>query len=1051
MNTPRWERAKDIFDSALDLPDGVRASYLSQSCGDDAELRREVEGLLAADAEASGFMNPAWLAPFSPFVAEAEFQLVAGDVVSGRFKIVRSLGDGGMGRVYEAHDSMLGVQVALKTLRPEISANPEVLFRFRQEVRIAHRITHPNVCRTYHLDHELRHIGPDDSSSIDVSFLTMEYLEGETLQQLLNRSERVPLERALHIARQMADAIAAAHEIGVIHRDIKPSNVMICPPRNAQTPATTDRVVMTDFGLAKFEAGARNNDLTSMSQPGRAMGTLAYMSPEQLQGKGVGAPSDIYAFGLVLYEMVTGVKAFPNSETMEAAYRRVIEAPPSPRTLAPALPDKWNEAVLGCLQIDPAARFQQATDVVAVLEGRLPRSSYARSSQQSALQRLSTLSRRKVATISLFVACVALSSIGLRYFSTRGDAAVAPGALVYLAPVKNETGEKLLDSVTELVQAGLEQSSRINLLDAGKVGDTLQHMTKPPDKVTDATTAREIAMRAGAARVVFITLTSTNKSYQMDVEIQQPDNTPERYRDHWIRSFNWTNTAPPSKSADIPLALLTQVRSVSDWIRSKAGESANDIARLDAPPEDATTNSWLALQDFTEAQEKFRTSHSNDAITLLRSAITLDPHFCLAYALLGDVLYADDQAAEGNRAYRNALELDGQRRISLRERDRIQGIIAQDTLDFQSASQAYREYTLYYPNDYFGWFRLARPLLMLGRTQESIDALLQAHKVGPDKAGAVVQLVRGYLVLQDKDNVNKWLEVLRKNYSRDDYLFALGPVQFVDEDTQAAELTFKQLSTSSNPAYRDAGIHLLADLYAEQGNNSAAEETLTYGINRQPRSVTLHIARAEVECASHDVTACLNDMDRALDLEPGPNNVIKASEILGREIANANAAESRALRSGLDELRTKGGEQFGLVADLEGHLLNGELLLAHDRPDAAVVEFRKAAMLDAPINPKEYLARALAAQSRSGALAVQSGLRESASLYRATAEHPERIWWFAPGYLPGSYADSLCSLLRLETTQVRSGSDRTALAQRLARLRPHSPTVLGLTYRSNGS
>jgi len=241
MNTPQWERAKEIFDAALDLEPDQWAGYLLRECGDDTALRHEVESLLKADADAGSFLNPNWLAPFTPFavpVPQPDFQLVPGDVVSDRFEIIRPLGDGGMGRVYEAHDSVLGVRVALKTLRPEISSNPEVLFRFRQEVRIAHRITHPNVCRTFHLDHELRQIGPDETSSIDLTFLTMEFLQGETLRQVLKRTGRIAPAQALPIAQQMAEAIEAAHQTGIVHRDIKPGNVMICPMTFGKKPVS---------------------------------------------------------------------------------------------------------------------------------------------------------------------------------------------------------------------------------------------------------------------------------------------------------------------------------------------------------------------------------------------------------------------------------------------------------------------------------------------------------------------------------------------------------------------------------------------------------------------------------------------------------------------------------------------------------------------------------------------------------------------------------------------------------------------------------------------
>jgi tRNA A-37 threonylcarbamoyl transferase component Bud32 len=292
--------------------------------------------------------------------------LGAGDIVSKRFQIVRRLGDGGMAQVYQAYDTELDVQVALKIIRPEISSRPEILARFRREVRIAQRVTHPNVCRTFHLDHELRQVGPDVDDFKEMFFLTMEYLDGETLRQLLKRRGILEPYEAAFIARQMAEALSAAHQSGIIHRDIKPSNVMIVSS-NTET-ALIDRVVITDFGLAKLETLARDNDATSISEPGCVMGTLAYMSPEQLQAQVVTPATDIYSLGLVLYEMVTGAKAFPDPESLAVTFRRIAQPPPSPRTLIPNLPDEWETLVLRCLQIDPANRFQHANDVIAVLD-----------------------------------------------------------------------------------------------------------------------------------------------------------------------------------------------------------------------------------------------------------------------------------------------------------------------------------------------------------------------------------------------------------------------------------------------------------------------------------------------------------------------------------------------------------------------------------------------------------------------------------------------------------------------------------------------------------
>jgi CRP-like cAMP-binding protein len=217
--------------------------------------------------------------------------LVAGDLVGGRFRIVRSLGGGGMGRVYQAHDTELGVPVALKIIRPEFSTDTEMLARFRREVLIARRITHPNVCRTFDLDHETRQLGEGPLESGEIVFLTMEYLDGETLRELLSRTGKLEPGEALLFASQMAAALTAAHQGGIVHRDIKPTNVMIVPSSSISAP--TARVVITDFGLASFAEASQGDDVTSITVPGRILGTLSYMAPEQLMGDTASPATDI--------------------------------------------------------------------------------------------------------------------------------------------------------------------------------------------------------------------------------------------------------------------------------------------------------------------------------------------------------------------------------------------------------------------------------------------------------------------------------------------------------------------------------------------------------------------------------------------------------------------------------------------------------------------------------------------------------------------------------------------------------------------------------------
>ncbi len=352
MDQDRWRAINRIFHAALDLAPDLRSAFLLTETENDLTLRVEIERLLDADSRAGSYLeSPILGAPFSLTDAGTEPLIQEDHLLSERFRIRRTLGEGGMGHVFEAFDVDLGVVVALKVIRPEIASNPEALARFRQEVRLAHSITHPNVCRTYDINRD--HITGQDGKSHELVFLTMEFLPGETLAARIRRDGPVPFAEAESIARQIADALTAAHTIGVIHRDIKPANVMLVPDRTSSNlPGivhTCMRAVITDFGLARLDGVTADPEAAALTRSFRPIGTLAYMAPEQLQGASTSSLTDIYAFGLVLFEMVTGQRAFPTDNPLAGLAERVAGPPPSARKLVPTLPEAWHRTIEGCL------------------------------------------------------------------------------------------------------------------------------------------------------------------------------------------------------------------------------------------------------------------------------------------------------------------------------------------------------------------------------------------------------------------------------------------------------------------------------------------------------------------------------------------------------------------------------------------------------------------------------------------------------------------------------------------------------------------------------
>jgi eukaryotic-like serine/threonine-protein kinase len=353
----------------------------------------------AADEPPRGALRPPAAEP--PATAE---------VLAGRFRIVRFIGHGGMGDVYEAEDLELGERVALKLVRAEIALVAGTLERFRREIHLARKVTHPNVCRIFDV---FRH-RPEGGAApgAEITFLSMELLAGETLEQRLRAGGRLHQEEALPIVVQITEALTAAHRAGVIHRDLKPANIMLVP-----TPAGEPRAVVTDFGLARAFGEGENLHLTVH---GDILGTPSYMAPEQVTGGEVTAATDIYALGAMVYEMVTGTPPFVGETNLSTAVKRLHEDPLPPRRRVPDLDPAWDAAILRCLERSPADRFAEARDVAAALGGER----LAPGPRQRRRRR-----RRVLAAAAAVIALAVLAAAGSRWLGApRGRAIVASAA-----------------------------------------------------------------------------------------------------------------------------------------------------------------------------------------------------------------------------------------------------------------------------------------------------------------------------------------------------------------------------------------------------------------------------------------------------------------------------------------------------------------------------------------------------------------------------------------------------------------------------------------------
>jgi serine/threonine protein kinase/tetratricopeptide (TPR) repeat protein len=1019
MDQDRWKTVNHIFHAALEVSPSERHAFVHSASNGDPELQAEVEILLKADQDAGSYLETPLL-PGELFSSSAP-PVSPGDVLCGRFQILRAVGEGGMGHVFEAYDSELAVHVALKIIRPEIASNPETLDRFRQEVRLARQITHPNVCRTFDIERETRVVDPASGTKKELVFLTMEFLQGETLHSRVKRFGPLPLEEALQIASQVADALFAAHSLGIVHRDMKPANIMLVPVETA--PDSSFRAVITDFGLARLDTALPQGNHSPLSYSGRPIGTLAYMAPEQLEGTAVSAATDIYAFGLILFEMVTGTRAFPTDNFLSGIARRLSGSPPSPSAIVPDLPASWCRVIEGCLRLNPAVRFQSATDAIAVLEGR--RANLPRAIKPTFLQRLALTSRssrtRLLALSGVLCAAVALFFGGYRLYQSREDSKVNPGALVYLTQVQNQTGNRELDDLTPLLRASLGQSARINLLDQGHVGDIVQQMTKAPDAPIDMVTAREIAMRAGAVRVIFATVTGSGGNYQLKIDLQQPDSKPTRYRDHWYGTFPW-KTGSQTSSTAIPPELLHAFRDTGDWIREKVGESSADIARLDIPPGDVTTKSWEALSEFNQAETFVNARQQENAVEALRNAVKIDPQFALAYARLGDVLDSIARDAEGYQAYRKALEVGLEERLTRRERDRIRGMIALDTEDEASAEAAFRDYATYYEYDYAGWFYRAYPLMMLGRTPEAIETLRKAFSVDPNRVSAPAHLARYELLENDLNEAWKWQKWMGAHGFQDDASFVAGQIELTEKHYDAAEQSFRTLLGSSDPYYQSLGQSLLARVYSERGRQSDAMSALDAGIDLDTSHGFLSlkaanlIDRAYLWCSALQLKKGMDDVESALALRPGLSSLLSSSGVLGHCEAESGGMNNPAIAHALANLRRNVQKpDESLLSQDVAFRVEGELQLALGHWKEGIREFEKADVVEPPADSRAYLARAYEMASKVDPDHVEATrYKEKAfAIYGKLSTQAALTWDRMLVMSPGAYSDDLESFLHI--------------------------------------
>jgi eukaryotic-like serine/threonine-protein kinase len=438
MTPERWQQIEKLFYAALEHGRDERTAFLAEACAGDEALRQEVESLLASHEQGAGAFEALTREVAAGLLVANKARTMKGRML-GRYKLLSALGAGGMGEVYRALDTRLDREVAVKILPLHLAANPEALVRFEREAKAVAALSHPNILA-------IHDVGADQG----LNYAVMELLKGETLRNCLARGA-LPWRKAVVIGVEMAEGLAAAHAKGITHRDLKPENIFL---------TSGDRTKILDFGLARFKRASSAENITSapteplVTDPGMVMGTVGYMSPEQVRGEEADAPSDIFSFGCVLYEMVTGQRAFAQRNAAESLAAILRDDPPELADSGKKLPVELGRVITRCLEKNPAERFHSACDLAFALE-----SIVSGSSKTISFPAPTALRARGIVSIA---AVLLLLLFGLAWYLYSNSSKSV--SLVVLPFTDGKDSEYILDGITESIINSLSQLPQLRVI-----------------------------------------------------------------------------------------------------------------------------------------------------------------------------------------------------------------------------------------------------------------------------------------------------------------------------------------------------------------------------------------------------------------------------------------------------------------------------------------------------------------------------------------------------------------------------------------------------------